>query len=440
MTGSRADYIVLDDVEVVNNSETALQREKLLNRIAEAGGAILTPAAQQGKEGGVVFLGTPQIEDSIYGKLPERGYDFRIWPAEVPASADPYGGLLAPGILAIGPPGSPTDPARFDKGELAERRLEYGRAGYSLQFQLDTTLADLDRHPLKLGDFVVMDTDVDVCPDKVVWGSGEDQEHHGLPLVGLPGDRFFKPLKVSEDWSPYTGSVLYIDPSGRGKDETGYAVVKYLHGQLVIRAWGALDGGYDGRALAKLAKIAADEKVNEVWTEDNFGDGMFRELFIPVLRETYKTPDGAGCIVEGEHVTGQKELRIIDSIEPALTGHRIILDLGVVKEAIRDRSRSHDPEAGLKTNFYQLTRLTRDRGSLKYDDRIDALAGAVRYWTERMAADVQEQADERAKERGEEAIKMHEEGLLECTRKYRSKQPDRRHNQPVRDHQRLRVQ
>ena len=27
---------------------------------------------------------------------------------------------------------------------------------------------------------------------------------------------------------PYNGSVLSIDPSGRGKDETGYAVVKML--------------------------------------------------------------------------------------------------------------------------------------------------------------------------------------------------------------------
>jgi hypothetical protein len=441
MTGSRADYIVLDDVEVVNNSETALQREKLLSRIAEAGGAILTPAAQQGKQGGVVFLGTPQVEDSIYGKLPERGYTFRIWPAEVPEKTEPYLGLLAPGIIEIGPPGTPTDPARFDKSELAERRLEYGRAGYSLQFQLDTTLSDLDRHPLKLSDFIVMDTDVDVAPDKAVWGSGEDQEHHGLALVGLPGDRFYKPMHVSDGFSPYTGSILYIDPSGRGKDETGYAVVKYLHGQLIIRAWGGMQGGYANEALTKLAKVAADEKVNEVLIEDNFGDGMFRELFIPVLRKVYKTKDGEGCIVEGDHVTGQKELRIIDSIEPALSAHRIILDLAVVKGDIRDRSGSHDPESGLKTNFYQLTRLTRDRGSLKYDDRIDALAGAIRYWTERMSADVREQEKESREARGEEYARLHQEGLLESVMKFPQHKPAaKRHNRPVRDHKRVRIQ
>jgi hypothetical protein len=442
MTGSRADYIVLDDVEVVNNSETALQREKLLSRIAEAGGAILTPDARDGKKGGVVFLGTPQIEDSIYGKLPERGYDFRIWPAEVPDKIEPYGGLLAPGILDMGPPGSPTDPARFDKAELAERRLEYGRAGYSLQFQLDTSLADMDRHPLKLGDFIVMDTDVDVAPDKVVWGSGEDQEHHGLPLVGLPGDRFFKPLKVSDEWSPYSGAVLYIDPSGRGKDETGYAVVKYLHGQLIVRAWGALEGGYEPKALAKLAKVAADEKVNEVLIEDNFGDGMFRELFNPVLRDIYVTEDGKGCVVEGDHVTGQKELRIIDSIEPALSAHRIILDLAVVKGAIQDRSRSYDPEAGLKANFYQLTRLTRDRGSLKYDDRVDALAGAVRYWTERMSTDIQEAATERDHERREEIVSLYEDSLLD--KQMRHGAPSQKAKRPTtwggRDHSRVRIQ
>ena len=32
--------------------------------------------------------------------------------------------------------------------------------------------------------------------------------------------------------------------------------------------------------------------------------------------------------------------------------------------------------------FYQLTRLTAQRGSLAHDDRVDALAGAVAYWVE----------------------------------------------------------
>lgn len=35
--------------------------------------------------------------------------------------------------------------------------------------------------------------------------------------------------------------------------------------------------------------------------------------------------------------------------------------------------------------FYQMTRITRNRGSLAHDDRLDALAGAVSYWVEYLA-------------------------------------------------------
>jgi hypothetical protein len=37
--------------------------------------------------------------------------------------------------------------------------------------------------------------------------------------------------------------------------------------------------------------------------------------------------------------------------------------------------------------FYQMTRITRDRGALKHDARLDALAGAVAHWTEFMNRD-----------------------------------------------------
>jgi len=36
---------------------------------------------------------------------------------------------------------------------------------------------------------------------------------------------------------------------------------------------------------------------------------------------------------------------------------------------------------------YQMTRITRDRGALSHDDRLDVLAMAVKYWVDQMAAD-----------------------------------------------------
>jgi hypothetical protein len=410
MTGSRADLIVGDDVEVVNNSESASQREKILTLVAEMGGAILTPASKAGEKGGVVILGTPQVEDSLYGKLPERGYVFQVWPAEVPANSDTYDGCLGPCItkmMADGAAGAPTDPDRFDVEELAERKLEYGKIGYALQFMLDTTLSDADRNPLKLRDFIVARTDVDICPDKFVWGTGEDQEMAHVPLVGLPGDRLFRAMHAAEGWSPYEGSILYVDPSGRGRDLTGYCVIKMIHGQLVVRRWGGLDGGYTPEALAKIATIAKEEKVNVIVIESNFGDGMYAELLKPVLHRLYPS----GCGVEDDHVTGQKEVRICDNLEPALASHKLILDEGVVDSMILDRSRSGDPDAVLKTGLYQLTRITRDRGCLKFDDLIDALAGAVRWWTARMARDADLDIKSRDEERLDELLQDFADGV-----------------------------
>ena len=39
--------------------------------------------------------------------------------------------------------------------------------------------------------------------------------------------------------------------------------------------------------------------------------------------------------------------------------------------------------------FYQLTRLTRDRGALIHDDRLDALSIAVAYWIDTMDRDIE---------------------------------------------------
>jgi hypothetical protein len=44
--------------------------------------------------------------------------------------------------------------------------------------------------------------------------------------------------------------------------------------------------------------------------------------------------------------------------------------------------------------FYQLTHVTKDRGSLLHDDALDALAIAVNYWTEQLARDTNQAAED----------------------------------------------
>ncbi len=387
MTGGRATKVIFDDIEVPNNSETEGKREKLDNRAREMGGAILVPGGHS------IGLGTPQTIQTIYNGFGERGYEIRIWPARYPAEEDipKYEGRLAPGILRRlqdSPEyvGRPTDPARFDESDLLERESEYGRSGFALQFMLDTTLSDENRYPLKLRDLIVMDVDPETAPERLVWATGSAQMLDA-PNVGLTGDRFYGPLTQSDKMLPYEGSVLFVDPSGRGKDETSFCVAKMLNGRVFIRRWGGFLGGYSPETLQALAQIAKDEDVNFVSTEDNFGDGMFNALFAPVLNGIHP------CTLEGYRVSGQKEARIADKLEPVMNSHRLVMDKTLVLNQLQDVPREAGERARYYNGFYQMAYLTRDRGALKQDDRIDVLAEAVGYFTQQIARDTEKAAD-----------------------------------------------
>lgn len=385
ITGNRADIIVADDVESQNNSMTQMMRDKLSNTIKEFD-AVLKPG------GRVIYLGTPQTEQSIYNELSSRGYECRVWPARYPSQkqVEAYGSRLAPYILERlqenhSIEGKPTDPQRFDDGDLLEREASYGKAGFNLQFMLDTSLSDVERYPLKLSDLAVMDLNHDLGPEKVVWASGPDQAIGDLPCVGFNGDRFHRPFRVVGDLLPYRGSVMAIDPSGRGEDETSYAVVKALNSQLFLTAAGGLRGGYGPETLQRLADIAKAQKVNYVIVESNFGDGMFTSLLTPYLVRTWPVT------VEEVRHSIQKEKRIIDTIEPVVSQHRLIVDRRVIQHDY-DSTRDLPSEKALKYQlFYQFSRITRDRGALAHDDRLDALSMAIGYWVQAMAQDIEAQ-------------------------------------------------
>jgi Holliday junction resolvasome RuvABC endonuclease subunit len=346
----------------------------------------------------VLFLGTPQCEDSIYNKLRERGYNARIWPSEYPTRQEVtsnYGGDLAPLIeshINDTTTGTSTEPLRFTDMDLEERKMSYGRTGYALQFMLNPKLSDADRYPLKINDLIIMDVDVDTAPEKVLWSSDPDMADRTLPNVGLSGDRYKRPSKTVGDNIPYTGSVLSIDPSGRGKDETGYAVVKMLNGQLFVPSAGGIKGGYDVNTLKQLVAIAQNNKVNKVVIESNFGDGMFMELIKPLFRTTYPV-----TIEEVRH-NKQKELRIVDVMEPVLNSHRLIFDPSVITNDYQSALTYPIEQQSRYMLFYQLSRITRERGSLVHDDRLDALSIAIGYWVQQMAADANQNMIDRKQE------------------------------------------
>lgn len=415
LTGSRADVIIADDVEVPNNSMTHMMRERLAESVKEFD-AVLKP------DGNIIYLGTPQNEMSLYNTLTTRGYDMRIWPARYPTlerSEKAYGSRLAPTLYdSIQKDGEalyglPTDPKRFTDDDLLERELSYGRSGFALQFMLDTSLSDGDKYPLKLSDLIVYSCDRDTAPEKMVYGIFKPLTE--LPNVGLSGDRFYAP-EDTVGRSEYQGSVLAIDPSGRGSDETAYAVVKMLNGFLYVVDAGGIEGGYSDKTLKGLADLAKEHKVNMVLVESNFGDGMFTELLKPFIANTYPV-----AMEEVRH-SKQKEQRIIDTLEPVMNQHRLVIDPKVIYRDYDSVQHMPPEKASSYMLTYQMTRITKARGALAHDDRLDVLAMAVQYWVDQMAAD----ADKAIRSKKEEMLEAHLESFMDGFNigKDNSKQPD----------------
>jgi len=396
LTGSRADIIVADDIESLNNSLTLQGRDRLLELVKEFS-AIIVPGGE------IVYLGTPQTHESVYNILPDRGYEIRIWPAEYPDKVrmERYADKIAPVIadkVRKDPTliGMPTDPKRFSTGILERSKLEYGKAGYALQFMLDTSLSDIDRYPLKLNDLMVFDCNKDVTPLRLAWSSSREYWVTTYN-IGLPGDHFSRPMYISDQWEKYTGTCMAIDPSGRGQDETAYAVVKMYKGRLHLVASGGFREGYTEATLTKLALVAKEHNVQWIIDEVNYGDRMFIELFKPVLARHHQ------CTIdpEGFRSSTQKERRIIDTLRPVFESHRLVIDSTVLQkdlEGLDDSSRNY-------SLFYQMSRLSYDRGALRHDDRLDALALCVHYWTDQMAKDQALVEQEAMSAAYEEAIK-----------------------------------
>ena len=379
MTGTRADRLIADDVEVQNNSLTQKQREQLGETVKEFD-SILKP------KGRVIYLGTPQNEMSLYNALQERGYSCIIYPVRYPRSMkerDFYGKRLAPSLAEVfdGDPekwlGIPTEPSagRFPEEELQKRELSNGAATFSLQFMLNTDLSDSEKYPLHLQDLIV--TDLDLTKTSLTWDWATNEKWEDLESVGLRGDFYYKPLNRSIETVPYMGSILVIDPSGRGKDETAYVVLKYLNGYLFLMEAGGYRDGYSPTTLRNLATIAKTHKVQKIIYEANYGDGMFGQLLFPILQEVHPL-----CPIEEVKHSTQKERRIIDTLEPVMMSHKLIVHRQVIKDDIEVAKRNKNYSL-----FYQMTRLTNERGSLNQDDRLDALAIGVNHWVEYMHRD-----------------------------------------------------
>lgn len=384
LAGNRADYIIPDDIEVLNNSATQLMREKLSEAVKEFD-AILKPG------GHIKFLGTPQCEDTVYETLADRGYEIRIWPARYPNQQEQlmYGPRLAPDVadeLSKDPNlvGRTTEPLRFTDMDLAERETSYGRAGFALQYMLNTRLSDADRFPIKTKDMIFMSLSHDVGPDRVVWTNDPDRRVPEVNNVALRGDAQYEGIVPERtEFRPWEDVIMAIDPSGRGKDETAYAILARLNGRLFLLDAGGFIDGFSTYTLEALAKLTVQWGVKLCIPEPNYGGGMWTNLFLPVLKRV-----NPRCgLQEAETSRGNKEMRICDTLEPVVQQHRLVVNKALLHKDWASVGQFPTEVAYQYRLFYQLTRIYREKAALAHDDRVDALAIGVAHFTDAMALD-----------------------------------------------------
>ena len=392
LTGSRADLMILDDIEVPGNSMTEFMREKLLQLCTEAE-SILTPK----DDSRIMYLGTPQTTFTVYRRLAERSYRPFVWPARFPRDTTNYEGLLAPQLQSDLDNGAKawevTDPDRFDDDDLLEREASMGRSNFLLQFMLDTSLSDAEKFPLKMADLVVTSVNPTTAPDDIIWCSDPRNVLKDLPTVGLPGDYFYSPMQLYGDWNPYAETICSVDPSGRGSDETTAAYISQRNGFLYVQEMRAYRDGYSDKTLLDILRGCKKFKATKLVIESNFGDGIVAELFKKHLQQIKY-----GMDIEEVRATVRKEDRIIDTLEPVMNQHRLIIDKSVIDWDYNSNP-DEAPEKRLQYMlFYQMSRMCREKGAVKHDDRIDCLAQGVKYFTDALALSAQQNVIERKRD------------------------------------------
>ena len=396
MQGRRADLLIPDDIESSKNGNTELQRAALAHLSKD-----FTSICQHGR---IVYLGTPQTTDSIYNDLPARGYTVRIWPGRFPTEEEEkfYGDQLAPYIREKmlkdpslrkgggldGTRGKPIDPLLLGESSLVAKELDQGPAYFNLQHMLNTEMSDELRHPLKVKNLVVMDFDIEKGPGEITWLPSPEKRYEVSGYVSKP--QFYRPFTISTQLYPYEGKHMYVDTAGGGKngDETVAVVTYFLHGYVFLAEMLALPGGYDEKYFTALSWLAYKHQVNSIEVEKNFGFGAFAVQWRAILMKFYKERGSdQSPMVEDVWESGQKELRIIDTLEPIMARHRLIVHSDVISYD-QDSTKKYpfDKQESYKL-FHQMAKVSREKNSLLHDDRLDSLAGAVRKWVTLMAVD-----------------------------------------------------
>ena len=412
LPGKRADLLIPDDIESPKNGYTVTMRQQLL-QLSKEFTSINT-------HGDILYLGTPQSKDSIYNTLPGRGFDIKIWPGRFPTPEEQakYGNRLAPFLserIAADPSlqrgggldgtkGKPADPDRYTEEDLIEKELDKGPEDFQLQHMLDTSMSDATRQQLKLSDLLVANYDFERLPEVQVYQADQKYAVQLGAEFPIPLTKMYHPVPVDCAFvKPKEAPMMYIDPAGGGSDELGLGVSCALGPYIHLLDVKGLKGGLNEKNTKTILDTAFKYKLSTIQCESNMGHGLFeinlRSEILKASLDTEKSHEEREFYknlgVTGEYSTGQKEKRIIDSFVSATQRHKVIVHPQVFLSDVECGLQHSQDKRAQYSFFYQFNNVTTDRNSLNHDDRVEAAAGAVRYWKGVLVQDEDEAAKAR---------------------------------------------
>lgn len=363
-TGSRADDIDFDDVEVPKNIKTPEARQNLRLKIEEST-HIAVPGAQK------TYIGTPHTHDSIYTEQIEGGasvlkiplfahvqrytetkalrYAFNFDPGHdglyVLAGIGKFARMMVEGrdyaiegrsIVFRSAPGVVLDicagsawPERFTRAEVEQRRKDTRTLnGWDSQYQLEAKpVSETRLDPGRMIPYDLMPT--------IAYANREAMMMLGkVRIVGASARWDCSLGKITSDASAF--SLMLTDAAGN------------LYWQFAEGLTGDLDA-----QCARVKDLVLKYQIPSVKVETN-GPGGFVP---PRLR---KFLAGTGCSVGDDHSTVNKQKRILDAFEPPMSMNVLWAHVSVLDGPTWDQMKDFNP---LSTN--------------QPDDYLDSGAGAI---------------------------------------------------------------
>tara|TARA_Y100000296_G_scaffold87439_1_gene134306 strand:- start:457006 stop:458487 length:1482 start_codon:yes stop_codon:yes gene_type:complete len=323
ITGSRAEVVICDDVEVPKTCDTAEKRADLREKLLEIDYVLV--------QGGTrLYVGTPHHYYSIYADAPRKEIG-----EDVPFLQD-FKRLLCP---IITPEGAPAWPERYTIADIDRIKTHTGPNKFQSQMMLQ---------PVSINEGRLNPEDLTVYDEELTY-----KQAAGRAQLWLGGTRL---VSSSAFWDP-----AFAAAQGKG-DSSVLAVVfsddagrYYLHRCAYIKSEAGSSEDEATQQCRQVVKIAAALMLPSITIEIN---GLGR--FLPnILRRELAAAGVSTSVIELSN-RRPKAVRIIEAFDAVMAARALYV---------------HD--SVIKTPFIREMQEWRPEKTSAHDDGLDAAAGAL---------------------------------------------------------------